>query len=98
MTNGTLTLAILVAILAQFAVAVLREFRRRVRQLRDLDARPGETPAILAPDVTSPASAGSATTGPAWEGFKKFVVLRREAEGANDATEREYLPLHVLHG
>jgi len=80
MTTGTLAFIIFAAICVQVAVAVLIGFYRRRRRFQDLDERGSEAEARLTPNAPAPSAAKPLTNDLSWEGFREFVVRRREFE------------------
>jgi len=91
MTTSTLALIIVAAILAQIAIVMLLRFYRSKHQYRDLDQRTIDTEIISKPDAATRSSAGQATSHLAWEGFKEFVVQRREMEDTDNTACSFYL-------
>lgn len=83
MTMGTLALIILALILAQIAVVMLFGLYRRKRQYRDLDERMSS--------ATSRSSDELVTSDLSWEGFKEFIVQRRNSEDGNNSICSFYL-------
>ena len=82
MTTGTLALIILAAILAQVAIVMLLGLYRRKRQYRKLDEQP---------NTAAPSSTERLSSDLVWEGFKEFVVQRRQTEDGNNAVCSFYL-------
>jgi ferredoxin-NADP reductase len=75
MTTGALALIIFVAILAQVGVVASLGLYRRRRQFWGPGARAGETSPVAREFAPTPR-----TPGPAWDGFREFVVRRRAME------------------
>ncbi len=92
MTVGMLVLIIVAVLLVQVSVVVLLGLYRRKRQYRELHARAGGPEAILASQELGPPSADM-PMAPAvsWEGFREFLVQRREVEDENGAICSFYL-------
>ena len=91
MTTGILTLIIFTAILAQVAIVVLIGLYRRKRQYRDLDERSSEAQAPFTSYAPATSAAKAVTSNLAWEGFREFIVQRREVEDGNNAVCSFYL-------
>ena len=91
MTTGTLALIILTVILAQVAIVMLLGLYRRRRQYKTLGEKTHrtETPDKFIQPAHS--SAEPATSNLSWEGFKEFIVQRREIEDNNNAVCSFYL-------
>lgn len=90
MTTGTLALIILAVILAQIAIVILLGLYRRKRQYRKLDERSSGTENRPIASAT-PSSTEHLSSDLAWEGFKEFVVQRRQIEDSNNAVCSFYL-------
>ena len=73
MGTGTLAFIIFAFVVAQVAVLMGIGFFRQRRKYRDMELLPGKPP------VTGTAKE-FATTEPAWDGFKEFLVKRRVIE------------------
>jgi ferredoxin-NADP reductase len=80
MTTGILALIILSTILVQVAVAVLVGFYRRRRQYRNLDGQESEALTSLEPHESAPSKVQPVTKELSWDGFREFMVQRREFE------------------
>ncbi len=96
MTTGTLTLAIMGAILAQVVIVALIGLYRRREQYRRLDEQMDaqdaiSTPPVQTPATVEPAPSDQTTTDPSWDGFKAFSVQRRVMEDGNDSICSFYL-------
>jgi len=82
MTTGTLALIILAAILAQVAGILLLGFYRRKHQYQALDEQT---------NGAARSSTSSIISDHVWEGFKEFIVQRRQAEDSINAVCSFYL-------
>ncbi len=91
MTTGTLALIILAVILAQVAIVVLLGLYRRRRQYRNLDKGTHGTENISKTNTPSRSSTEAASSDLIWEGFKEFIVQRREVEDGNNTVCSFYL-------
>ena len=91
MTTGTLALIILSAILVQIAVVVLFGLYRRRRQYRNLDERRSGAQILCESHVPVPSAVQQVTKGLSWEGFREFMVSRREFEDSNGSICSFYL-------
>ena len=91
MTTGTLALIILGIIIAQLAIVMLLGLYRRKRQYHDLDKGIQESENTPKINVPTRSSNESITSDLAWEGFKEFVVQRRDTEDHNNAVCSFYL-------
>lgn len=91
MTTGTLALIILAAILAQVAIVMLAGFYRRNRQFHDLDKSVDEVETLSRSSKPTLAATESPNANLAWDGFKEFIVQRREIEDSNNAVCSFYL-------
>jgi ferredoxin-NADP reductase len=91
MTTGILALLILSAILVQVAVVVLMGFYRRRRQYRNLDERRSEAQALVESPVPATSAAKPVTNDLSWDGFREFMVQRREFEDSNRSICSFYL-------
>jgi len=79
MTTGTLALLILFAILAQVAAIMLVGYYHRKQQYRGLTEQTVQSKTTATP-LLRPAAATLATSSPAWDGFREFIVQRRVME------------------
>jgi ferredoxin-NADP reductase len=91
MMTGILALIIFSAILVQVTVAVLIGLYRRRRQYRNLDERRNEAQILFEPHTPAPSAAQPATNDLSWEGFREFIVQRREFEDGNRSICSFYL-------
>jgi hypothetical protein len=91
MTTEILALIILFAILVQVAVVVLIGFYRRRRQYRNLDERRSEAQTLIEPHAPASSAAKPVTNDLSWEGFREFIVQRREFEDSNRSICSFYL-------
>lgn len=91
MTTTTLALMILGAIFVQITVVMLTGFYRRQRQYRNLGEGRGHHEARSGSRPPTPAAAKPSALTPAWEGFREFMVQRREIEDADRAICSFYL-------
>ncbi|MCW9014381.1 MAG: FAD/NAD(P)-binding oxidoreductase, partial [Gammaproteobacteria bacterium] len=91
MTTATLALIILAVILAQVVIVMLLGFYRRKRLLHDLDKGVAEVETLSRSSTPIHAATGSAISNLAWDGFKEFIVQRRQIEDANHAVCSFYL-------
>jgi len=80
MTTGTLAFIIFASIFAQIAVAVLTGLYRRRRRYRDLNEPGSEAGTLRTASAPAPSAAKPVTNDLSWEGFREFVVQRREFE------------------
>mgnify|MGYP006410968157 FL=1 len=91
MTTGTLTILIFTAILAQVAVVMLFGFYRRKQQYKNISNQTSETQAGPEQHVSTSSVVESEGSGQAWDGFKEFIVQRREMEDINQSICSFYL-------
>jgi hypothetical protein len=77
--------------LVQVTVAVLIGLYRRRRQYWNLDKRRSEAQTLLESHTPAPSSAQPATNDLSWEGFREFIVQRREFEDGNRSICSFYL-------
>ncbi|MFT7461464.1 MAG: ferredoxin-NADP reductase [Planctomycetota bacterium] len=91
MTTGILALIILSAILVQVAVVVLIGLYRRRRQYRNLDERGSEAQSLIESHAPAPSATKPVTNDLSWEGFREFMVQRREFEDSNRSICSFYL-------
>lgn len=91
MTTGALVLIILAVILAQISIVMLLGLYRRRQQYRKLGKiiHPAEN--ISKPNTLIHSSTEPVTPDFVWEGFKEFVVQRREMENENSSICSFYL-------
>ncbi len=73
MGTGTLAFIIFAFVVVQVAVLMGIGIFRQRRKFRDLESLPGESP-------VAGTAMEFATTEPAWDGFKEFLVKRRVIE------------------
>lgn len=90
-TTGTLALIVFTAILAQFGIVMLLGLYRRRRQYRDRHKGAHDAENIFKDNVVTHSSTEAMTSDVAWEGFKEFIVQRRETEDGNNAVCSFYL-------
>ncbi|MCP4492446.1 MAG: 2Fe-2S iron-sulfur cluster binding domain-containing protein [Gammaproteobacteria bacterium] len=91
MTTGTLTIIIFVAILAQVAVVILSGLYRRKQQYKNISNHTSQARASLEQPVLTSSLAESVSSGQVWEGFREFIVERREMEDNNQSICSFYL-------
>lgn len=91
MTTGTLALIILAVILAQVAIVMLLGLYRRKRQFHDLDKGIHRAENIPQSNTTTRSSTEPLSSNLAWDGFKEFVVQRRQVEDGNNSICSFYL-------
>jgi hypothetical protein len=83
MTTGALALIILSTILVQVAVLLLVGGYRRRRQYLNLDGRTSEALTAFEPYEPAPSTDQPVDKELSWDGFREFVVQRREFEDGN---------------
>jgi len=91
MTTGTLALIILAVILAQVAIVMLLGLYRRRRQFHDLDEGMHRAENIPQSNATTRSSTELLSPNHTWDGFKEFVVQRRQIEDGNNSICSFYL-------
>jgi len=91
MTRGTLTLIILAVIFAQVAIVMLLGLYRRRRQFRDMDEGMRSADNASQPNLAARSSTKPLSSKLTWDGFKEFVVQRRETEDSNNSICSFYL-------
>jgi len=91
MTTATLALIILAVILAQVAIVMLLGLYHRRRQLHDLDKGMDGAENTSKSITPTHSSVVSPISNLAWDGFKEFIVQRREIEDGNNSICSFYL-------
>lgn len=91
MTTGTLTIIIFTAILAQVTAVILFGFYRRKQQYKNISNQTSEIQAGPEQSVSTSSVIESKSSGQTWDGFKEFIVERREIEDNNKSICSFYL-------
>ncbi|MFT5350757.1 MAG: ferredoxin-NADP reductase [Gammaproteobacteria bacterium] len=91
MTTGILALIILSAILVQVAIVMLLGLYRRKGQYRNLDESRSKAKTLIEPHAPATSAAKPVTNDLSWEGFREFMVQRREFEDSNRSICSFYL-------
>lgn len=91
MTTGILALIILSAIFVQVAIVMLIGLYRRKGQYRNLDERRSKVQTLIEPHAPATFVATPVTDNLSWEGFREFMVQRREFEDSNRSICSYYL-------
>ena len=91
MTTGTLTIIIVAAILAQVTAVILLGFYRRKQQYKNISNQTSEIQAAPEQSVSTSSVIEPNSSGQTWDGFKEFIVERREIEDNNKSICSFYL-------
>ena len=92
MSTGTLAIIIFLVILAQVAVVILLGLYRRKQQYKTLTNQASEVQTAPATELADPiTSVEVVNSDQVWEGFKEFIVERREMEDNNQSICSFYL-------
>ena len=91
MTTGILALIILSAIFVQVGIVMLIGLYRRRGQCRNLDERSSKVQTLIESHAPATSVATPVTDNLTWEGFREFMVQRREFEDRNYSVCSFYL-------
>ena len=93
MTTGTLALIILGVILAQIAIVMLLIIHRRKREYQELGTSKDVSPAVISTpsSLLSKQTVETFASGSTWEGYREFLIQRREFEDNNHSICSFYL-------